>query len=110
MTVGREDVDAEKTEIMSGTNAGDQQALLRFSGRGLFNDRLDAIQVTARRDASPADSAIADQQTLARGLNTADRAAFLLGQFDKALRGRFCGVTDIEVVAHHVQKGVAAGE
>ena len=73
---GSEHVDAEEAEIVAGANAGDQQALLGFGGRGLFDHRIDAIQVAARRDAAAADGAVARQQALARGLHAADRAPF----------------------------------
>jgi hypothetical protein len=43
-------------------------------------------------------------------LDTAHRTAFLLGQFNQALRGRLGGGADIEVVADHVQKWVAVGK
>ena len=81
----REHVDAEKAEIVAGANAGDQQALFRFGGGGLFDDGIDAIQIAARQDAAAADGSVAREQALARGLDTADRAASFAGKFHQAL-------------------------
>ncbi len=64
-------MDAEKTEIVSGANARDQQALFRLGWRRLFDDRFNAIEVATRRDAPSADGSVVLQQALARRLHSA---------------------------------------
>ena len=42
-------VDAEEAEIVTGADAGHEQPLFGFGGRGLFDDGIDAIEAGAAR-------------------------------------------------------------
>src|ERR1035438_2309675 len=54
----RKHVDTAKAEIVTGADARYQQALFSFSGCGLFDHRIYAIQVAVRRDAAAADGSV----------------------------------------------------
>lgn len=107
---GGEDVDAEEAEVVSGAQAGDDEALLGLGGGGLLDDGFDAVEVLAAGHALAADGAEAGEKGLACGLNGGDRAGLGFGGFDDGSGAALFPATDIEVVADEVQEGVAGGE
>jgi hypothetical protein len=103
-------VHAEEAEIVAGAQARHQQALLRLRGGGLFDDGIHAVQIVAAGHAASRHRAKARQQALASRLHAADRAGFGLRQFHQVLGRCLAARRDVEVIAHHMQERVRAGE
>ncbi len=102
-------MNAEETEIVAGANAGDYQLLLGLGGGGLFDHCIDAIQAVPPRQAVARHGAELRQQRLARGLHAGHGAFLALGNLHHLQRAGLAGA-DVDMVADHVQKGVAAHE
>ena len=106
---GSQHVDAEEAKIMAGAKPGDQQALFGLGGGGLFDHRFHPVEAGAARHAAAGYRAEPGQQVLPGCLDSGDRARLGFGQFHQAL-GAALRRADIQVVAHQVEKGIAAGK
>ena len=96
------DVRAEKTEVVAGADAGNEEPLFGLCGGGLFGDGFDAVHAIAAGKAAPADGSIEGKKALAGGLNGRNGAGLGLGEADEAGGAAVAVAFDIEVVADEV--------
>ena len=85
MTDGRQHVHAEKAEIMPHPQTRDDQRLLGFGRRRLFDDIFHFIQVVLPLDFSPADRAVKGEHAFTGGLDAGDRAVLGFGDAHQLL-------------------------
>lgn len=107
---GGEDVHAEEAEVVAGAQAGDDDPLLGFRGRGLFEDGVDLIEAVAAGQALTADGSELLEVTFAGGLNGGDGAVFGFGDFNEFGGTTGLAAADVEMVADQVEKRLAGGE
>ena len=107
---GREHVHSEEAEVVAGPETGDDEVLFRLGGRGLLEDQLDAVKVGVAGDALASDSSETGKAILAGGHHGRDGAALRGGDLNQLLGTAGFGLTDPEMIADQVEKGVLADE
>jgi hypothetical protein len=107
---GRKDVHAEEAEIVAGSEAGNEQALFGFGGRGFFGDVFDLVEVAAAGHAASANRAEVREFAFAGGLDGGDSGGLRGGDGNKLRSATDAGMADVEVIADEVEEGIVAGE
>ncbi len=105
-----EDVHSEKAEVMPGAQAGNDEPLLGFGGRGFLDHVLDRVDAGAPAVQAPADGAVVGELAFVGGLDGGDGAGFGGGEGGELLETGFGPGTDVEMVADQQRERVAAGE
>lgn len=105
-----EHVHAEETEVMTGTEAGDEQALFGFGGGGFFDDLGDFVEAVLTGEAAGTDGAVEGEAAFVGGLNGGDGATVVGGDFDQlgGAATRFVG--GVQMIADEEEKGGVTDE
>ena len=106
----RQNVHSEKTQVMSGAEAGHDQPLLRLGGSRLFDDVLDLVKPASSRHQPTTDRAVEREFALMRGLNRRNRAGFARSHLDQLLRATFRRATEIKMIADQQQDWITTGK
>jgi len=107
---GGEYVHAVEAEVLTTAEPGNDEALFGFSGRGLFENGVDAIEAGFSRHRLAAYGAEVGEEILARDLHGGDGASGGSGGVDEAFGGAAGFRADVDVVADEVKEGLVANE
>ena len=105
-----QDMEAEEAEVVSGTQARDDELLLSLGGGGFFKDGFDFVKPLAAGEAMAADRPVVRELAFVGGLDGGN-GAFLGTCGGEELRGAgLLGAAEIEVISHHEEEGISGGE
>ena len=103
-------MEAEEAEVVAGAQPGDDQFLLGLGGGGFLDHGLDLIEQVAAGNPASADGSVERELALVGGLHGGDGAIFGGGGGHELGGAGGLGAAQIEVVAHHEEEWILAGE
>ena len=95
---------------MAGAQAGNDEPLLGFRGRGLLDHFIDLEQTLASGDEPSADRTVEGQLALVRRLHGGDAAILRSGGFDELLGAPLLRAAEVEMIADEEQERILAHE
>ncbi len=103
-------MEAEEAEVVSGTQARDDELLLSLGGGGFFKDGFDFVKPFPAGEAMAADCPVVRKLAFVGGLDGGN-GAFLGTCGGEELRGAgLIGAAEVEVISHHEEEGISGGE
>ena len=95
---------------MTGAQAGNDEPLLGFRGRGLLHDFIDFKKSLTSGDEPSADRTVEGQLALVRRLHGGDAAILRSGGFDELLGAALLRAAEVEMIADEEQERILAHE
>ena len=105
-----EDVHAEEAEVVARAEAGDNQFLLGNGGRRFLDHVGDVVESLASAHWRGCDGAVKGELALVCRLYGGNRPIGLGRDVEELAEAGFGGEGEIEVIAHHEEEGIIAGE